>query len=108
MLRALGFAGFPLLPFPLNRPPLNTPLPPDLRAAIRAQHLERSVQIVPNERALLAVFLDTLTRLDPDVLSGHNICGFDFDVLLTRIALQMVRDDLVVVPKALQCIHCGI
>ncbi len=38
-----------------------------------------------SERALLANLLARLKQLDPDVLVGHNISGFDLDVLLRRM-----------------------
>ena len=37
------------------------------------------------ERALMANLLARLKQLDPDVLVGHNISGFDLDVLLRRM-----------------------
>ena len=38
----------------------------------------------PNERALLHRFLAQLGQWDPDVICGHNIWGFDMQVLLQR------------------------
>ncbi|KAL6524277.1 hypothetical protein OROGR_016711 [Orobanche gracilis] len=38
-----------------------------------------------SERALLSCLMDELIRLDTDVLVGHNISGFDLDVLVRRV-----------------------
>ena len=40
--------------------------------------------VVPDERALLAEFLAHVRRVDPDVLTGWNVCEFDLAVLLRR------------------------
>lgn len=37
-----------------------------------------------SERALLSRLMIALHKLDSDVLVGHNISGFDLDVLLHR------------------------
>ncbi|XP_033730564.1 DNA polymerase alpha catalytic subunit-like [Pecten maximus] len=39
----------------------------------------------PNERALLGYMLAKIHKIDPDVLVGHDIYGFDLDVMLHRI-----------------------
>jgi len=38
-----------------------------------------------SERALLAFLLAKLHEVDADVYAGHNISGFDIDVLLHRL-----------------------
>lgn len=38
-----------------------------------------------SERALLAFLLAQLHELDADVYTGHNISGFDIDILLHRL-----------------------
>jgi DNA polymerase alpha subunit A len=43
-----------------------------------------SIQTMPNERAMISLFLSRLQQEDPDILSSHNLCGFEFDVLLAR------------------------
>ncbi|TMA58695.1 MAG: DNA polymerase II, partial [Deltaproteobacteria bacterium] len=40
--------------------------------------------VVPDERALLAEFLAHVRGVDPDVLTGWNVCEFDLAVLLRR------------------------
>src|SRR5438093_12774868 len=40
--------------------------------------------VFPDERALLAEFLAHVRRVDPDVLTGWNVCEFDLAVLLRR------------------------
>ena len=43
-----------------------------------------------SERALLNHLLNKLHQLDPDVLVGHNISGFDLDVLLHRLQVSFL------------------
>ncbi len=37
-----------------------------------------------NERAMLSEFMLRLGKADPDIILGHNLLGFDLDVLLHR------------------------
>lgn len=62
------------------------PLPTDLRPAVGrlAPAVRAGIGIEANERALLNRALMHIGKMDPDVLVGHNICGFDLDVLLHR------------------------
>jgi len=62
------------------------PLPADLRPAIGRlpPHVRAGISIEASERALINKALLHIGKVDPDVLAGHNICGFDIDVLLTR------------------------
>ena len=43
------------------------------------------VLICFSERALLSLLMTKLHQLDADVLVGHNISGFDLDILLHRL-----------------------
>uniref|UniRef100_A0A8C5CSF7 DNA polymerase n=1 Tax=Gadus morhua TaxID=8049 RepID=A0A8C5CSF7_GADMO len=43
------------------------------------------VEIAATERTLLGFFLAKMHKIDPDVLVGHDIFGFDLEVLLQRI-----------------------
>ena len=62
-------------------------LPLDLRDFIASKpKLGDTLKPMPNERALLSFLVSRIAILDPDVIVGHNICGFDMDVLLHRIA----------------------
>lgn len=47
---------------------------------------EKNVRVLPNEKALMTILLQYIEKLDPDVLVGHNISGFDLDVILQRIS----------------------
>ena len=38
-----------------------------------------------SERALLCIMLAKLQKMDPDVIVGHNIAGFDLEVLMHRM-----------------------
>ncbi|XP_053715701.1 DNA polymerase alpha catalytic subunit isoform X2 [Synchiropus splendidus] len=43
------------------------------------------VEMAASERTLLAFFLAKMHKIDPDVLVGHDIFGFDLEVILQRI-----------------------
>ncbi|CAM6100645.1 unnamed protein product [Calypogeia fissa] len=47
-----------------------------------------------SERALLSLLMVKLYQLDPDVLVGHNISGFDLDVLLHRLQACKVQSKI--------------
>ncbi|XP_068733005.1 DNA polymerase alpha catalytic subunit-like [Montipora capricornis] len=57
--------------------------PYDFKDAVRKKQIK--MEITTSERALLGLFLAKIHRIDPDVLVGHDIYGFDLDVLLHRI-----------------------
>ncbi|KAK2573475.1 DNA polymerase alpha catalytic subunit [Acropora cervicornis] len=46
---------------------------------------QTKIEITTSERALLGLFMAKIHRIDPDVLVGHDIYGFDLDLLLHRI-----------------------
>ncbi|XP_071492723.1 DNA polymerase alpha catalytic subunit-like [Diadema antillarum] len=58
--------------------------PYDFKDVIKRKNMK--VQILPQERALLGFFLAKVHTIDPDVIVGHDIYGFDLDVLLHRIS----------------------
>jgi DNA polymerase-2 len=49
------------------------------------------VDVVPDERTLLETFIAHVRRVDPDVLTGWNVCDFDLAVLLRAGARLGVR-----------------
>ncbi|KAI1891276.1 hypothetical protein AGOR_G00142110 [Albula goreensis] len=48
------------------------------------------VEIAATERTLLGFFLAKMHKIDPDVVVGHDIYGFDLEVLLQRISVCKV------------------
>ncbi|XP_029458947.1 DNA polymerase alpha catalytic subunit isoform X2 [Rhinatrema bivittatum] len=44
------------------------------------------IEIAATERTLLGFFLAKMHKIDPDVIVGHNIYGFDLEVILQRIS----------------------
>ena len=48
------------------------------------------VDKIDSERGLLGCFLAKLCKIDPDVIVGHDIFGFDISVLLHRIQVNKV------------------
>ncbi|XP_078147531.1 DNA polymerase alpha catalytic subunit isoform X1 [Centroberyx gerrardi] len=57
--------------------------PYDFKEAVRKKN--GKVEIAATERTLLGFFLAKMHKIDPDVLVGHDIFGFDLEVLLQRI-----------------------
>ncbi|GFN73923.1 DNA polymerase, partial [Plakobranchus ocellatus] len=64
--------------------------PFDFKDQVKKQEKKFTVEIMPNERALLAFLLARIHRYDPDLLVGHDIYGFDLDVLLHRISANKI------------------
>ncbi|XP_070539037.1 DNA polymerase alpha catalytic subunit-like [Ptychodera flava] len=62
--------------------------PYDFSDAVKRQNAR--VDIVGTERGLLGYFLAKIHKIDPDVIVGHDIYGFDLDVLLHRINANKV------------------
>lgn len=65
------------------------PWPLDHRDAA-ARFTATKVEKHDTERALLGFFLAKLFKLDPDLLVGHDISGFDLEVLMHRIFVNKV------------------
>ncbi|UDQ97232.1 DNA polymerase domain-containing protein [Lentisphaerota bacterium WC36G] len=58
-----------------------------------------------DERAIIKEFVDTIQKLDPDVLEGHNIFNFDLPYLETRakkyrVKMALGRDKSVIKKRA--------
>ncbi|KAG8188182.1 hypothetical protein JTE90_019460 [Oedothorax gibbosus] len=58
--------------------------PYDFKEVI-TKYKNTKVERVDSERSLLIYFLAKIHKIDPDILVGHDILGFDLDVLLHRI-----------------------
>ncbi len=50
------------------------------------QQKQYRIEVCQNERALLNFLLSKIHQIDPDVIVGHNLLGYDVDVLLHRFA----------------------
>ncbi|XP_061211120.1 DNA polymerase alpha catalytic subunit isoform X4 [Neopsephotus bourkii] len=57
--------------------------PYDFKEVIKRKNAK--IEIAATERTLLGFFLAKIHKIDPDVVVGHNIYGFDLEVLLQRI-----------------------
>ncbi|XP_070842398.1 DNA polymerase alpha catalytic subunit isoform X2 [Chaetodon trifascialis] len=57
--------------------------PYDFKDAVRKKN--GKVEIAATERTLLGFFLAKMHKIDPDVLVGHDIFGFDLEVILQRL-----------------------
>ncbi|XP_068566425.1 DNA polymerase alpha catalytic subunit [Cebidichthys violaceus] len=63
--------------------PADCIFPYDFKDAVRKKN--GKVEIAATERTLLGFFLAKMHKIDPDVLVGHDIFGFDLEVILQRI-----------------------
>uniref|UniRef100_A0A5F8GFC4 DNA polymerase n=1 Tax=Monodelphis domestica TaxID=13616 RepID=A0A5F8GFC4_MONDO len=57
--------------------------PYDFKEVINKKNV--NIEIAATERTLLGFFLAKVHKIDPDVIVGHNIYGFDLEILLQRI-----------------------
>uniref|UniRef100_H0XAR0 DNA polymerase n=1 Tax=Otolemur garnettii TaxID=30611 RepID=H0XAR0_OTOGA len=48
------------------------------------------IEVAATERTLLGFFLAKVHKIDPDIIVGHNIYGFELEVLLQRINVGKV------------------
>uniref|UniRef100_A0A6Q2XJS3 DNA polymerase n=1 Tax=Esox lucius TaxID=8010 RepID=A0A6Q2XJS3_ESOLU len=62
--------------------------PYDFKEAVKKKN--GKVEIAATERTLLGFFLAKMHKIDPDVIVGHDIFGFDLEVLLQRITVCKV------------------
>eukprot|EP01028_Stygiella_incarcerata_P010436 TRINITY_DN5403_c0_g1_i4.p1 TRINITY_DN5403_c0_g1~~TRINITY_DN5403_c0_g1_i4.p1 ORF type:complete len:1203 (+),score=362.83 TRINITY_DN5403_c0_g1_i4:115-3723(+) len=60
------------------------PYPVDLVAEVRKSGMQ-TAELCANERGLLSFLVAKIKSIDPDVIVGHNLMGFDLDVLLNRL-----------------------
>uniref|UniRef100_A0A8C4HS22 DNA polymerase n=1 Tax=Dicentrarchus labrax TaxID=13489 RepID=A0A8C4HS22_DICLA len=63
--------------------PADCIFPYDFKEAVKKKN--GKVEIASTERTLLGFFLAKMHKIDPDVLVGHDIFGFDLEVILQRI-----------------------
>uniref|UniRef100_A0A8C5EU75 DNA polymerase n=1 Tax=Gouania willdenowi TaxID=441366 RepID=A0A8C5EU75_GOUWI len=63
--------------------PADCIFPYDFKDAVRKKN--GKVEIAATERTLLGFCLAKMHKIDPDVLVGHDIFGFDLEVLLQRL-----------------------
>ncbi|XP_012945500.1 DNA polymerase alpha catalytic subunit isoform X2 [Aplysia californica] len=64
--------------------------PFDFRDQVKKQASRMKVEIMPSERGLIACLLAKIQKADPDLLVGHDIYGFDLDLLLHRITVNKI------------------
>ncbi|KAJ8309966.1 hypothetical protein KUTeg_011831 [Tegillarca granosa] len=69
--------------FSMDKPAPKTPFQQHFSDIEMGQSMK--VEILPTERALLGFLLAKIHKVDPDIIVGHDIYGFDLDILLHRI-----------------------
>ena len=69
--------------------------PFDFQKALAAKAKRGSkIEKMDSERALLGFLLAKIGKIDPDIVLGHDITGFDIDVLLHRTGMDWSEFDL--------------
>ena len=66
--------------------------PFDLQKVMAQQASVTKVDKMDSERALLGFLLAKVGKLDPDIIIGHDISGFDLDVILHRSLATLTRN----------------
>lgn len=70
--------------------PSNAVFPYDLQNVIKNYQQKFKIELCGSERALLAFLLCKIHALDVDILVGHDLFGFNFDILLNRCFVKKV------------------
>ena len=70
--------------------PSNAVFPYDLQNLIKNYQNKFKIELCGSERALLAYLLCKIHALDVDILVGHDLFGFNFDILLNRCVVKKV------------------
>ena len=87
-------ANFQFYPGPCNSPSgleggVGT-LPPGFSQFVH-QNKGLNLKILPNERAMLSIFMNKIQVADPDIIVGHAIKDHDLDVMMHRMAASKVN-----------------
>ncbi|XP_056004368.1 DNA polymerase alpha catalytic subunit-like [Ostrea edulis] len=70
--------------------PSDSLFPFDFREKLQKEGKKLKVEMLPTERALMGFILAKIHKVDPDVIVGHDIFGFDLDLILHRINANKV------------------
>jgi DNA polymerase alpha subunit A len=70
--------------------PSTAVFPYDLQNVVKSYQQKFKIEICASERALLAYFLGKIHSLDVDILVGHDLFGFNFDIILNRCVVKKV------------------
>ncbi|GAB1605260.1 DNA polymerase alpha catalytic subunit-like [Argonauta hians] len=70
--------------------PADCIFPFQFREKLKKTRKDLRVEIVSSERAVLGLFLAKIHKIDPDVIVGHDVLGFDMDILLHRISVNKI------------------
>lgn len=66
--------------------------PHDIDTELRKKNNAGVVSKSERESHMLVAFLNKVKEFDPDVVSSHNLLGFEYDVLLARMAANKVAN----------------
>ncbi|KAK2155699.1 hypothetical protein LSH36_233g04020 [Paralvinella palmiformis] len=70
--------------------PSDCVFPFDFKENVSKQSKSMKIDVMGSERAMLGFLLAKIHKVDPDLIVGHDIFGFDIDVLIHRITQNKV------------------
>jgi DNA polymerase alpha subunit A len=70
--------------------PKGMAFPFDLKAKLQDIQKNFKIQVCDTERELLSFFLSKIQTLDVDIIVGHDLFGFNLDIILNRININKV------------------
>jgi DNA polymerase alpha subunit A len=70
--------------------PSHAVFPYDMQNTIKQMQSKFKIEMCGSERALLAFLLCKIYSLDVDIIVGHDLFGFNFDILLNRCLVNKV------------------
>uniref|UniRef100_A0A2S2QB52 DNA polymerase n=1 Tax=Sipha flava TaxID=143950 RepID=A0A2S2QB52_9HEMI len=72
--------------------PSNTPWPPRHQEELKKCGDSSKIIKMDSERALLTFFLAKLSKIDPDLIIGHDICSYILTTLVNRLEANKIQN----------------
>lgn len=70
----------------------NTPWPPRHQEELKKCGDPSKIIKMDSERALLTFFLAKLSKIDPDMIIGHDICSYILSTLVNRLEANKIQN----------------
>lgn len=72
--------------------PNNIPWPPRYQEELKKCGDPSKIIKMDSERALLTFFLAKLSKIDPDLIIGHDICSYILSTLVNRLEANKIQN----------------
>lgn len=72
--------------------PSNVLWPPRLQEELKRCGDSSKIVKMDSERALLTFFLAKLSKIDPDMIIGHDICSYILSTLVNRLEANKIQN----------------